>query len=93
MRWCWPRPAFGAGTLLVSARVDPAATIHIVFTVGHADTTDYSLTEDGTPDGRGHFAKLLHIAYRKPGQATLTVSISTGSAVQTVRRQYRFSPG
>lgn len=61
------RPAFGAGTLLVSMVVRPETTIHIVFTVGHANTIDYSLTQDGAPDGRGHFARLLHIAYRKPG--------------------------
>jgi hypothetical protein len=91
------RPAFAAGTLLVSMHVQPEATIHIVFTVGHANKgqamTDYLLAEDGKPDGRGRFAALLRVTYRKPGQAKLIVSIRTGSVVQTVRRQYQFSPG
>jgi len=91
------KPAFAAGTLLVSVRAGSGSSIHIAFIVGHLDhghlSADYSLSSDGLASTSNRFTKLLHIEYHHRGQATLTVTIKTGTAVRSATRQYQFSPG
>lgn len=90
------KPAFAAGTLLVSVRAESGSSIHMAFIVGHLDhghlSADYSLSSDGLASTSNRFTKLLHIEYHHRGQATLTVTIKTGTAVRSATRQYQFSP-
>jgi hypothetical protein len=89
------KPAFSVGAVAIVIHAGALVHVAIDFQVlapnaqGHQQR-QYDLKKGGTANSLGVFAIRMVIAYRKPGLAVITVTLSGGGPTQTMRRSYRY---